>query len=184
MTGRSPAFVVLPGAWPRRGDSTSRRSSAARFCQDSPSPNSEQSDYPTSTITVADLYGGAFKLAPPSTNTEGFSAKFNVNERLAWAVNTSSAFEEPLSDALNFGIAAAPQANVDYVVGQDADSNASFVEVLNDSTGQFVKFMELKLQPTMSEFSSPVDMANGVETDPAGNAYIVGTFSGTLIFPT
>ena len=145
--------------------------------------NSDQPDYPNSTITVADVYGGAYKLAPPSNNTEGFSAKFNVNERLAWAVNTSSALGVPLSDALNSGIAAATKSSVDYVVGQDVDSEASFVEVLNDSTGQFVKFMELKLQPTVSEFSSPVDMATGVVTDSAGNAYVVGTFSGTLILP-
>jgi hypothetical protein len=45
--------------------------------------NSDTSDYPSSTITVTDLYGGAFPLVPPPSSTEGFSAKFNVNERLA-----------------------------------------------------------------------------------------------------
>ncbi len=147
--------------------------------------NADTEDFPDATITVSDLYGGAYTLAPPPTNSEGFSAKFNVNERLAWAVNTSNAQGSPLSDAANYGIAAAPGANVDYVVGEDTDSNAAFVEVLNDTTGQFVRATDLTLQPTGSDdsSSSPVDVASGVVTDSAGNAYVVGTFSGTLILP-
>ena len=139
--------------------------------------NSDTEDFPGATITVGDVYSGAFKLAPPSTNTEGFSAKFNVNERLAWAVNTSSAFDEPLSDALNFGIAPAPRAGIDYVVGDDVDATKAFVETIHDTDGSYAWLVELA---TSDMSTTAVDLADGVVTAFAGNAYVVGTFSGTL----
>ncbi len=106
-----------------------------------------------------------------------------MNERLAWAINTYDPSGEPLSDAENFGIAPAPQANVDYIVGEDADSSAAFVETVSDTDGQFVKEVDLKTQPSDSSPSIPVDYASGVVADSAGNAYVVGTFSGNLVLP-
>ena len=106
-----------------------------------------------------------------------------MNERLAWAINTYDASGQPLSDAVNFGIAPAPQANVDYIVGEDADGSAAFVETVSDTDGQFVKEVDLKTQPNDSSPSSPVDYASVVVADSAGNAYVVGTFSGTLVLP-
>ena len=145
--------------------------------------NADTSDFPNATITVTDLYGGAFPLVPPPSSTEGFSAKFNVNERLAWAINTYGASGQPLTDAVNFGIAPAPQANVDYIVGQNADSSAAFVETVRDTNGQYVKEVNLNTQPSDSNPTSPVDYATGVVADSAGNAYVVGTFSGNLVLP-
>ena len=94
-------------------------------------------------------------------------------------------------DAQNVSsIAAAPEAGIDYVVGNDVDKNAAFVEVLNDSDGsldttrgefsKYVGFRDLTLQ---LKTANSVDDAGGVVADSAGNAYVVGTFSGTLRLP-
>jgi uncharacterized repeat protein (TIGR01451 family) len=68
-------------------------------------------------------------------------------------------------------------------VEQEANNSGSFVETVTDSNGQFVKAVDLKLQRSNTNSTSPVDYASGVVADTAGNAYVVGTFSGTLVLP-
>ncbi len=144
--------------------------------------NSDTADFPKGTITAGDQQGEAVTLVPPPNNSEGsgsegFSAKFNLNLVLAWAVNTWNASGGTLDDALNYGIASAPQAGIDYVVGDDVDATKAFVETIHDTDGSYAGLVEM---PTNDLSSTAVDLADGVVTDSAGNAYVVGTFSGTL----
>ena len=144
--------------------------------------NTDTADYPKGTITVGDQGGEAVTLVPPPGNslgsgTEGFSATFNLNLVLDWAVNTWNGSSGTLDDALNFGIAPAPQAGIDYVVGDDVDATKAFVETIHDTDGSYAGLVEL---PTSDMSTTDVDLAVGVVTDSMGNAYVVGTFSGTL----
>ncbi len=92
--------------------------------------NADTADFPDATITVSDKYGGVYTLVPPPTYSEGFSAKFNVNERLAWAVNTSNAAGKSAAQwAPTTASPRLPEANVDCVVGEDARCNAAFHSV-------------------------------------------------------
>ena len=59
-------------------------------------------------------------------------------------------------------------------MGVDNDNNAAFVEVLNDGDGSWIATDEM----TISTGGNAE--ANAVVTDAAGNAYVVGDFSGSL----
>ena len=59
-----------------------------------------------------------------------------------------------------------------YVVGADAVHETAFVEVLNDADGSWVN--------TDDMVTTGPAYAGAVVTDPTGNAYVVGQFSGTL----
>ena len=78
---------------------------------------------------------------------------------------------------MNYSIAPAPQAGIDYIVGDDVDATKAFVETIHDTDGSYAGLVEM---PTSDMSSTAVDLADGVVTDSAGNAYVVGTFSGTL----
>ena len=115
-----------------------------------------------------------FTLAPPAGGNEGFTAKFNENLSLDWAVNTSDPSGSTLDGSTNFGISLNFQQDIDYVVGVDNNNNTAFVEVLNDGDGSWIATNEM----TISTGGNAE--ANAVVTDAAGNAYVVGDFSGSL----
>ena len=90
---------------------------------------------------------GPLPLVPPATDAEGYSAKFNVNLRLAWAVNTMADNQvSRWTTPTTLACAGSPGANVDNVVGGNWENGDSFVETLNDSGGSFRNLYELALQ--------------------------------------
>ena len=57
-------------------------------------------------------------------------------------------------------------------MGADVDGHTAFVEVLNDADGSLVNTDDMA--------TTGFAMANAVVTDSTGNAYVVGSFGGTL----
>jgi hypothetical protein len=111
-------------------------------------------------------------LGTPANITEGFTVKFTKSLAPLWAVNTSMTSGHPLDDSQDNGIAVSDEQGIDYVVGLDKAANTAFVEVLNDADGHWIH------TDVMTSTMSAV--ANGVVTDSAGNAYVIGSFSGNL----
>ncbi len=129
-------------------------------------------------ISITDIQGNTTLLANPPTlpTYEGFVLKFNANLVLDWASNIMTDSSTVFDNSFVHGIASSAQHGIDYVVGEyGAGDSASFVEVLNDMSGEWINTDRL------TTTSGQLALVSGVATDNAGNAYVVGTFAGQFM---